>query len=270
MKPRIFPVLLFAGFAVFSGFSEELDIHSPEYMQSAHSNGLFLVSPMIGWNENTIEDRVTGKDVTDGGWEYGLFSLYATPRFAANNMLFFTSANSADVWGDFLFLNFYGDPEASVTWNLGAGHLWHRISTDDPFAKLDVDVYVPLVKAGVLVRIKPLNITLNPYLAYSWENTYTEGNVYQGPFLGWQPVDTSCHTESVLYGLTCKWHWRMAHLTAKYYLEDNLDLNEYYHVARVRGTFMFNRDIGITARVEYMEHSTSEDLSVLVGPTFLF
>ncbi|MGD9873130.1 MAG: hypothetical protein AB7T27_02560 [Kiritimatiellia bacterium] len=254
---------------VLSVNAGELSLHSDEYLQSPHEGGLFIVSPLVGWNENTIKDRMTSEDVTDGNWEYGLFSLYATPRFALNDTLFFTSANDAEVWGNLLFLNIYGDPDAVLTWNVGAGHLWHRIETDSREADLDVDVSAPMLKAGALVRIKPLNITLNPYLGYSWESSQTEGTVQAGP-LGEMPVDEEEDTESVLYGLTFKWHWRMAYLKLKYYLEDNQDLDRQFHVARGETVFMASKDVGFTVRVDYMEHTTSDDLSVLIGPAFVF
>jgi hypothetical protein len=62
----------------------------------------------------------------------------------------------------------------------------------------------------------------------------------------------------------------MFRLTAKYYLEDNLDRDERYNVFRTRALAFLNERAGIAARFEHMEHAVTENTSVLVGPAVVF
>jgi hypothetical protein len=57
---------------------------------------------------------------------------------------------------------------------------------------------------------------------------------------------------------------------AKYYYQDVLDSDTVYNVARFRYNVFLNKKFGIASRIEYMEHSTSEDISFLIGPVFTF
>ena len=61
----------------------------------------------------------------------------------------------------------------------------------------------------------------------------------------------------------------MIRVTAKYYLEENLDRNERYNVVRVRSSCFMTEHVGIALRFEYMEHSMVNNTSFLFGP-FIF
>ena len=63
---------------------------------------------------------------------------------------------------------------------------------------------------------------------------------------------------------------RMIHVTAKYYLEDNLDRNERYNVVRVRSSCFMTEHVGIALWFEYMEHSMADNTSFLFGPALIF
>jgi len=229
---------------------------APAFGQGRPHEGMVLVAPLVGWNRNEL--RIQGPPgmppatLTETAAEYGVFAMYFSPRVVANNMLFFTHVNDADVWGDFAFLNVYGAPEARCTWNAGAGYLWHRISPDIA----DIEITVPMVKAGLVVRVPGVKLMLNPYLAYAWEKVDTDFGDEE--------------TESVLYGLSARWRWRMVRLTLKYYLEDNRDRDEQYNTLRARATVALRRNMGISARLEHMEHSVSDNTSFLIGPGFIF
>ncbi|MBN1673294.1 MAG: hypothetical protein JXR37_19770 [Kiritimatiellae bacterium] len=214
-----------------------------------------LLSPLVGWDRNELTVPAgRGMTVTmkDTAAEYGLFALFVHPRVAVNNMLFYTDPNDAEVTGDMLFVNVYGDPRRRVTWNAGVGYLWHAIETD----ALDITISVPMLKAGAVLRWRKPCVSLNPYLAYTWDSTETDFG--------------DENTESVLYGLTAAWRWRMLGVTLKYYLDDNQDRNEQYNVLRARAHAFLSETFGMVVRAEYMEHSVTTDTSFLIGPAVRF
>lgn len=98
-----------------------------EAVEPFHDRSVFLIAPLIGWNRNELNLPTRGplpaSTLTDAEEEYGLFAFYATPRITINNMFFSTRANGTDIRGNLTFLNLYGDPEALLTWNAGAGYL---------------------------------------------------------------------------------------------------------------------------------------------------
>jgi len=107
-----------------------------------------------------------------------------------------------------------------------------------------------------VVRIPDLHLSLNPYLAYTWEEIDID--------------EMQQDYNSVLYGLTLNWRWKMIQTTLKYYLEDNLDLDEQFHTVRGRFIISLTQRLAIVVRAEYMEHSITKDTAVLVGPAFVF
>jgi hypothetical protein len=217
---------------------------------------LFLVSPLAGYNRDELTQRDrTGQiqTATETAPEYGLFAMVAHPRLVVNNFLFFTeAAGDTEVMGNFFHANLYGDPEAPVTWNLGAGHLYHKINPPNE----DIEVNVPMAKAGPMLRIKPWGLTFNPYLGYAWERIDTlHGNV---------------DNDSYLYGITADWRWRMIGLNVKYYYQDSRELDDDFNNVHVRLTTGFTRHWGAALRFDYMEHATTDDTSILVGPVYVF
>ncbi len=231
----------------------------------AQGHGLtWLVSPMIGYNRDTLKQRDrTGQiqSASKTAPEYGLFALVAHPRFVANDFLFFTeAAGKTDVMGNFFHVNLYGDPDATLTWNLGAGHLYHKIKLQD----VDIAVSVPLAKAGPVLRYKPWGLTCNPYVGYAWERVDTHVHV--------PPNDQQIHTsnDSYLYGLTLDWQWRMLGLNVKYYYQDSQELDDSFNNLHVRLTTGLTTHWGAAIRFDYMEHSTTEDTSILLGPVYVF
>lgn len=221
-----------------------------------HDRGFFVVSPLAGWNRNELKipphGPMPGMTLTDTEPEYGLFTMYAHPRFVVNNFFFVSEGNGADITGDVAWLNVYGRPEATCTWNVGAGYAWLELDMDGN----EIDIGVPMVKAGMVVRCSKIHISLNPYLAYAWESVET----------AFGDEDS----ESILYGLTARWYWRMLHVTAKYYLQDDLDRNEQYNVVRVRASAFFSDHLGVLARLEYMEQETTDNTAFLLGPALVF
>ncbi|OPZ25848.1 MAG: hypothetical protein BWZ02_02275 [Lentisphaerae bacterium ADurb.BinA184] len=218
---------------------------------------MWLVSPLAGWDRNQVEVRSGpgGRQVsteTDTVPIYGLFAMVAHPRFVVNDFLFYAEPNDSDVLGNLLYLNVYGDPEAACTWNLGAGHMYHKIEP----ANEEIQIHVPMVKAGALVRIKPWGVTLNPYLGYAWERTDT--------------LRSRVDNDSLLYGLTVDWRWRMLNLNVKYYYQDSLEDCDDTHTVRARFVVAFNRHWGAVARFDYMEHATGDDTSIMFGPVCVF
>jgi hypothetical protein len=217
---------------------------------------LWLVSPLFGYNRDELKRRDQMGQIqtaTQTAPEYGLFAMVAHPRFVVNDFLFFTEASDdTEVMGNFFHVNLYGDPDASVTWNLGGGHLYHKI---EPRME-DIEVSVPMVKAGPLLRLKPCGLTFNPYVGYAWERIDT--------------LHGDTDNDSYLYGLTVDWRWRMLAVNVKYYYQDSQELDDDFNNVHVRLTSGFTRHWGVALRFDYMEHSTTEDTSVLAGPVYVF
>jgi len=227
-----------------------------ERTPAADQGVMVLVSPLVGCNRDVLKQRDrTGqiRTVTETAPEYGLFALVAHPRFAVNDFLFFTEADGdTEVLGNFFHANLYGEPEAAVTWNIGAGHLYHKIAPPNE----DIEVSVPMAKAGLLWRLRPWGLAFNPYVGYAWERIST--------------LHGDSDNDSVLYGLTVDWRWRMLAANAKYYYQDSRELDENFHNVHVRLTAGFTRHWGAAVRLDYMEHATTDDTSFLAGPVYVF
>lgn len=223
---------------------------------SAHPTSAWIVSPLFGVAAN--DNLRTG--TSDVSPEYGLFAMYASPRFIVNNTTFFTDVNSSEVWGNITSFGLYGDPKARLTWFLGGSYVWHKIQT--PTVKLTVAE--PLGKIGLVWRIPDAHLSINPYVGYAQETTTTE---FPG---AWHLADSRDKSDIVVYGVSACWHWRMLGADAKYYLSQDLDhetLNQHF---RVWATAMFSKQVGILARFEYEEQNTTRDTSLLFGPVFVF
>lgn len=220
------------------------------------TNGLFLVSPMAGWNRNEV--TVGGRpgtppmELTDTAPEYALFAMYVSPHIVANNILFATSPNDTDVTGDIAYLNVYGDPEAVCTWNIGGGYLWHKIDTTGG----DMTVSEPIARLGCLLRWPSAHMVANPYAGYGWQEINGYGR--------------ESHEAALLFGIVAEWRWRMLIASGKYYRTYNRDRKEWFDVVRLWGAAMFNRSVGVMARVEYSEEIGSRNTSCLLGPLFAF
>lgn len=217
---------------------------------------MWLVSPLFGYNRDELKQRDrTGQThtATETAPEYGLFAMAATPRFVVNDFLFFTEASDdTEVMGNFFHVNLYGDPDERVTWNVGAGHLYHKIDPPNE----DIEVNVPLVKAGPVLRIKPWGLAFNPYIGYAWERIET--------------LHGDTNNDSYLYGLSADWRWRMVGLNVKYYYQDSQELDDNFNNVHVRLTAGLTRHWGVVLRFDHMEHATTDDTSVLLGPAYVF
>jgi len=219
------------------------------------SGNTFLLSPLAGWNRDEMTMPGPGGVTStsqDTGPEYGLFMLYANPRVAANNMIFTTEENGAQVTGDIFFLNLYGDPAATVTWNAGAGYTWHSI---DAGAE-DITVSSTIAKAGLMIRWPAARLSFNPYLASAWEDVSTTHGDSSADYL--------------LYGLSAKWQWRMVQSTARYYYQDDLDTSAHFNCYQARVSVFFTRQWGLLARFDHTENSASTDTSFTIGPAYVF
>ena len=217
---------------------------------------LWIVSPLFGYNRDELKQRDRMGQITTAtktAPEYGLFAMVAHPRLVVNNFIFLTEASGdTEILGNFFHANLYGDPDASLTWNLGAGHLYHKIEPPDQ----DIEVSVPMAKAGPVLRVRPLRLTFNPYIGYAWER-----------------IDTPhgrTDNDSYLYGITVDWRWRMVGLNMKYYYQDSQELDDDYESIHVRLTTGITRHWGAALRFDYMEHATTDDTSILAGPVYVF
>lgn len=225
---------------------------------------VWLVSPLLGAVRNEVDMHgppgTPARTFTDSAAEYGLFAMYANPRLIVNDTLFNTDVNQTTVWGNITTLNVYGDPQAWATWHLGASYLWHDLDG----RTADILVSEPIAKAGLMFRIPNWHLSLNPYLGYGWQSVETTVTTPAGS------MEDTEHTGSVIYGLMASWRWRMLAAYAKYYLEDNPDRDEQYHVVRLWGTAMLWRHAGLLARFEYSEQVGSTDTSAMFGPVFYY
>ena len=226
---------------------------------SRHSDSDFLVliSPLAGYNRNvmTVRSGPRGQQftkLTETAPIYGLFLLVGHPRFVVNDYFFYSRPNETEVLGNLLYLNVYGDPAATVTWNLGGGHFYHKIKPHNE----DIEVRVPMLKAGPLIRIKPWGITLNPYLGYAWERIETSR--------------ANIRNDAFLYGLSFDWRWRMVNLNVKYYYQDSRDGSESYNAVRARFVVGLTRHWGVAMRYDYMEQMTADNSSLMIGPVYVF
>ncbi len=91
-----------------------------EMRHNVNSEFMFLISPMFGYNrdELTMRGGPGGRDIittTDTKPIYGLYAMMASPRFVINDFLFYTEPNDADVLGNLIFANIYGNPDATLT-----------------------------------------------------------------------------------------------------------------------------------------------------------
>jgi hypothetical protein len=253
MRKVLLTVLIVVVCFPFTGIAQTTGEKAPEQEQKGRN--MFVISPMIGSDKNTLHSRDRrGQpvDIEDTGLEYGLFALYSTTHFAVNNFLFFANVNDADVSGDIFFLNYYYKPESRITPNLGFGYIYHKIDLD----QMEITVKTPLPKIGVRIGVPEWGMSFNPYLAWTSEKIETTRG---------DRTD-----EALLYGLTINWHWRFLGADAKYYYQDVHGKDKGYNVFRLDGNMFFSKHFGITARVDYMEHSTTDDLSFLIGPAFVF
>lgn len=216
---------------------------------------VITVSPLFGLNRNGMSVRGTRGQATtetDTAPEYGFFFFVVHKNLVLTDFAFFTDVNNTDVFGNLAFANLYGDRKSRVTWNVGAGHLYHKIEPEDE----DITVNVPMLKAGPLINIPEWNLTLNPYIGYAWERVET------------QRADVD--NDSYMYGLTVGWRRRMMAATVKYYYQDSREAGDDYQTVRARAHCMFNEHWGAVIRFDYMQHVTSDDTSVLLGPVYVF
>ena len=217
----------------------------------------WLVSPMAGVdrNELTMHAGPPGTPATtetDTGPMYGMFAMVLHPNFIVNNFLFYSDVNDTDVWGDLFFANYYYSSKAPVTWNAGVGYLYHEIKPEGT----DIEVKVPMAKTGPFFRIEKLHMAVNPWVGYAWES-----------------VDTTHgdqNNDSYLFGLTMAWRWRMMETAVQYYYQCSQGIEDDFNVCRGRFNFFVTKTTGISIRGDYMEHQFTKDMSVLVGPIWMF
>jgi len=223
-----------------------------------HPASAWIVSPLFGAAQN--EDLNNGQ--TDISPEYGLFVMYASPRFIVNNTTFFTDVNQSEVWGNISSVSLYGDPKAKLTWYLGGSYVWHQIKADP----VKITISEPLGKIGVVWRIPSKHLSFNPYIGYAPQTVSTRVSI--PPPVG--TIKSRDRSDIAVYGISAYWHWRMFGADAKYYLSQDLDHDTLNSTFRIWGSAMFSENTGILARFEYTEQNTSKDTSLLVGPVFVF
>jgi hypothetical protein len=215
----------------------------------------WVISPLVGYDRNELEVRGPRGQVsteTDTAPVYGFFATLIHPNWVVNDFPFWSDVNDTEVSGNLFFANYYDDAEAAATWNVGAGYLWHGIEPEGE----EIEVHVPMVKAGPVFRIAGWGVTLNPYLGYAWERVDTRRAFVEN--------------DSWLYGLTAGWRWRMLGATVNYYYQDSQDLDEDFQVVRARVNVGVTSNWSALLRVDYMEHSASTDTMVLAGPAYRF
>lgn len=237
---------------LFTGSSGYAADASPE--GSAPST-LLTLSPLFGWDRNERIGRdARGQPVTlrDTAPIYGLFGMAARSGFVLTGYIFYSEVNRSDVWGNLAYLNWSGDRRERFTWNVGAGHLYHKIES----AHADIRVTVPMVKTGPMINIPEWNLSLNPYVGYAWERVETPR--------------AEVKNDSTLYGINIGWRWRMMGATLRYYYQDSREDRDNYHTLRVRANTMINRNWGVSLRMDYMEKFNNENTSIQFGPIYVF
>ena len=125
------------------GFLSAIGLTSPTVAAEEYSAPMFVVSPLIGFDRNTLQSRdMRGRSIEleDTGLEYGLFGLVYTKHFTFNNFLFFADVNETDVAGNVFFANYYYNPDSRLTLNLGIGYVYNKIEGDN----IDITVTSPL------------------------------------------------------------------------------------------------------------------------------
>ncbi len=266
----IMPAMMFLGGSLLPAMGTDETALNP------HGKVIWTVAPMAGWDRNKLKTP-TG-DETDTGPEYGIFALMAHPNFVVNNFAFWADVNDTDIFGDLLFANYYMNSTADLTWNFGAGYLYHKIEPQEgPLQQITVNA--PMIKTGPRFRIRPLHLTVNPYIGYEWEEVRFSwdfsGMPMGGPAGAGAPAPAPSNgndNNSFLYGLSLSWHWRMMEGAVNYYYQDSQDLepDEDFQVLRARLNMFFTKTWGLAARVDYMEHQTTDDTSFLIGPTVVW
>jgi len=220
-----------------------------------HTGNIIAISPMAGWNRDTLSvpsREGSATQMRDGQPEYGLFAIYVTPRLAINNMAFYTDPNGGDVAGDVLSVTAYGRPESQVTWSAGGSYTWHEIGLPTG----DLTIQIPLAKAGVMFRPSGWPLTINPYAGYGVEMVET--------------AHGDADSDILLYGASFNAFLRRLHVNMKYYVIDDLDADRAYETASLRFIMPCFRHAGWLLWGQYMEQASTEDVSVLTGPVFLF
>ncbi len=216
---------------------------------------VIVISPVVGVARNEVDVRGAGGSTTrrsDTSAQYGLFGLLLYRQIVITDYVFYTEVNDSDVFGNLLFVNGYLDRYAPLTWNAGVGYLYHRIGTPAG----TVTVHVPMIKTGPWVNLWRGALSLHPYAGYSWE--YVDS------------VRGSRTDDAILLGLTMRGRWRKTSATLNYYYQLGLGDADDHHTARFRLQHDFTRNWGAIARLDYMEHATSDDQSIMVGPVYTF
>lgn len=219
---------------------------------AAAPSGLgFTLSPLYGLNRDTVTLRTPAGPVeqTETRPEYGFFGTLRAPHVRASNFLFYTDPNGADITGNFLFVNAYANETSAWTPNVGAGHLYHRIETGHG----NITVDAPMVKLGPLFRIPRIGCTLNPYGGFVWEDIDRPSG--------------SDRNDDFLLGVGVGWNYRMVGAHASYYVQLGGDDRENQDTVRAFVRTALSRRWGWILRFDYMEHTTTDDISLLTGPT---
>ncbi len=214
-----------------------------------------LVSPLFGGVRNELNMRNQRGEITrqtDTAPMVGLFGMVMHGPFVLTDYFFYSDVNDTDVWGNLAYLNWYGSRTARLSWNAGAGHLYHKIKPSGQ----DITVTVPMLKTGPLINIPEWHLSFNPYVGYAWERIETRMS--------------KSDNDSYLYGITIGWRWRMLGATIQYYYQDSREAEDDYQTLRARAHAMVNRNWGLTVRLDYMEHATSDDTSIQFGPVVVF
>ena len=228
----------------------------PTYSKNAPPKHMFVMSPLIGINRATVKRPAArfhpAAQDSDTEAEYGLSTIYRGPHISISNVLFMTDFNESDIYGSIGFVNLYSNDDEPWAFNIGGGYVWHEINSPAN----EITIQAPMIKAGIVRRWPEHHFSVNPYLGFLWEEVSTS--------------HSESRNESILYGISSAFQWRKIHFHLKYYLEDKIDSDNYYDVARLRITVPVNKNFGITTRLEYMEHETIDHESILIGPSFIF
>ena len=213
------------------------------------------LSPMAGEVRNELDVRAgppgtPEMTVTDREPIYGFFLMMESPRWKVNNFAFQSEVNQSDIWGDLFYVNYYDAARAPVSWNTGAGYLYHQIEPPGESIK----VTLPMLKAGPTFYCSALGLFANPYIGYGWERVDTRhGNR---------------DNDSWFYGLTLSAHWRMLMASVNYYYQDSQELEEDFQTWRARLIVGLDREhgLGLMIRFDHEETSSSRNDFWMIGP----
>lgn len=236
----------------------------------------------IPMSQQYVPTGVEKKTLSDNGPEFGVMFLVIGKNFTITEFPFYARANESDIFGNMLYINGFYPLTSIISVNAGMGLIWHEIRMDmknsinngRQISKGSVNILVPIPKLGLKFKLPIKGCSINPYLGYMSERVGTDidTEVLTSANKIVSKIDIETKYRSVLYGTNLYFDYHhFLQLVVKFYYQDMLeDEDDDIITARARASMMFNKQWGIAARIEYMEHTVDKTLSFLIGPVYSF